>query len=75
MPPPPGTVCYPQLDSKYRFLVGTELVSDTIAGVNDFANRTRLGTQHILQAVGDLNAQAAALQEEARLFVERVRAA
>jgi methyl-accepting chemotaxis protein len=53
----------------------TRQVANTIAGVNDFASRTRLGAQHILQAVGNLNEQAAALQEETQLFVERVRAA
>ena len=50
-------------------------VADTIAGVNDFAGRTRQDAQQILQAVSDLNRQAAALQEEAQDFVARVRAA
>lgn len=50
-------------------------VSDTIAGVNEFANRTRTGAQQISLAVADLNRQAAALQDEAQDFVARVRAA
>ena len=50
-------------------------VSDTVAGVNEFAVRTRIGTQQISQAVADLNRQAAALQEEAQDFVAHVRAA
>jgi methyl-accepting chemotaxis protein len=50
-------------------------VSDTIAGVNEFANRTHTGAQQISRAVADLNRQAAALQDEARDFVARVRAA
>ena len=53
----------------------TRQVSDTIAGVSEFASRTRLGTQQILHAAADLNRQAAALQEEAQQFVARVRAA
>ena len=50
-------------------------VAETIAGVNDFASRTRSGAQQILQAVADLNRQAAALQREAQAFVAHVRAA
>lgn len=50
-------------------------VSSNIAGVTDFASRTRTGAQQILEAVADLNRQAAALQEEARAFVAHVRAA
>ena len=53
----------------------TRQVADTIAGVNDFASRTRTGAQQILQAVADLNRQAAALQQEAQAFVAHVRAA
>ncbi len=53
----------------------TRQVADTIAGVSDFAGRTRQDAQQILQAVADLNRQAAELQEEAQLFVTRVRAA
>lgn len=55
--------------------VRSRQVSLTIAGVNDFASRTHDGAQQILEAVADLNRQAAALQEEAREFVARVRAA
>ena len=50
-------------------------VSDTIAGVNEFATRTHTGAQQISRAVADLNRQAAALQDEAKDFVARVRAA
>jgi hypothetical protein len=50
-------------------------VSNTIAGVSDFASRTRAGAQEILQAAADLNRQAAALQYEAQQFVAQVRAA
>ena len=50
-------------------------VSDTLAGVNDFAGRTRSGAQQILAAVADLNRQAATLQQEAQAFVAHVRAA
>jgi methyl-accepting chemotaxis protein len=53
----------------------TRQVSGSIAGVSEFANRTHAGAQQILQAVADLNRQAAALQEEAQDFVTRVRAA
>ena len=53
----------------------TRQVADTIAGVNDFANRARHDAQQILQAVSYLNQEAAALQEEAQQFVARVRAA
>ena len=53
----------------------TRQVADNIAGVNDFASRTRAGAQQILQAVADLNRQAAALQQEAHAFVAQVRAA
>ncbi|MBI1205402.1 MAG: HAMP domain-containing protein [Rhodopseudomonas sp.] len=55
--------------------VRTRQVSSTIAGVSEFASRTHSGAQQILQAVADLNRQAAALQEEAQNFVVRVRAA
>ena len=50
-------------------------VSLTIAGVSDFASRTHAGARQIQEAVADLNRQAAALQEEAREFVARVRSA
>ena len=50
-------------------------VSETVAGVNDVAGRTRSGAEQILQAVADLNRQAAALQQEAQAFVAHVRAA
>ena len=53
----------------------TRQVADSIDGVNVFARRTRTGAQTILEASTDLNRQAAALQEEAQLFVARVRAA
>jgi len=53
----------------------TRQVSGTIAGVSEFASRTHAGAQQILQAVADLNRQAAALQEEAQDFATRVRAA
>jgi methyl-accepting chemotaxis protein len=53
----------------------TRQVSSTIEGVSEFASRTHSGAQQILQAVADLNRQAAALQEEAQDFVTRVRAA
>ena len=53
----------------------TRQVADTIAGVNDFASRTRAGAEQILHAVADLNRQAAALQQEAQAFVAHVRAA
>jgi methyl-accepting chemotaxis protein len=53
----------------------TRQVADTITGVSDFASRTRLDAQQILQAVADLNRQAASLQEEAQDFAARVRAA
>jgi methyl-accepting chemotaxis protein len=53
----------------------TRQVSSTIAGVSDFASRTRTGAQQILQAAADLNRQAAALQDEAQQFVAHVRAA
>lgn len=55
--------------------VRTRQVSSTIAGVSEFASRTHSGAQQILQAVADLNRQAAALQDEAQDFVTRVRAA
>ncbi len=50
-------------------------VANSVAGVSDFASRTRLDAQQILHAVADLNRQAAALQEEAQQFVTQVRAA
>jgi methyl-accepting chemotaxis protein len=53
----------------------TRQVSSAIEGVSEFASRTHSGAQQILQAVADLNRQAAALQEEAQDFVTRVRAA
>jgi methyl-accepting chemotaxis protein len=53
----------------------TRQVVDTVGGVREFANRTDLGAQQILQAAADLNRQAASLQEEALDFVARVRAA
>jgi methyl-accepting chemotaxis protein len=53
----------------------TRQVSNTIAGVSDFASRTRAGAQDILGAAADLNRQAAALQFEAQQFVAQVRAA
>jgi methyl-accepting chemotaxis protein len=53
----------------------TRQVADTVAGVSTFASRTRLSADEIGRAVADLNRQAAALQEEAQLFVARVRAA
>ena len=53
----------------------TRQVSSSIAGVTDFANRTQLGAQQILQAVADLNRQAEALQVEAQEFVAHVRPA
>ncbi len=53
----------------------TRQVADTVAGVSGFASRTRLSAEQIGQAVADLNRQAAALQQEARQFVARVRAA
>ena len=55
--------------------VRTRQVMSTIAGVSQFASRTRGGAQQILAAVADLNRQAAALQQEAQDFVARVRAA
>jgi methyl-accepting chemotaxis protein len=53
----------------------TRQVSDTIAGVSDFAGRTRLGAQQILHAVAELNSHAVALQDGAQQFVANVRAA
>ncbi|HEY6832496.1 MAG TPA: methyl-accepting chemotaxis protein [Pseudolabrys sp.] len=53
----------------------TRQVSNTIAGVSDFASRTRAGAQEILQAAADLSRQAAALQDEAQQFVAQIRAA
>jgi methyl-accepting chemotaxis protein len=53
----------------------TRQVSSSIAGVSEIASRTRAGAQQILEAVADLNRQAAALQQEAQDFVARVRAA
>ena len=50
-------------------------VANTIAAVSDFASRTRQDAQQILQAVSDLNREAAALQVEAQDFIARVRAA
>ena len=53
----------------------TRQVANSVAGVSDFADRTRLNAQQILQAVADLNRQAAALQGEAQHFIAKVRAA
>jgi methyl-accepting chemotaxis protein len=53
----------------------TRQVAETVAGVSDFASRTRLSAEQIGQAVADLNRQAVALQQEAQQFVARVRAA
>ena len=53
----------------------TRQVANSVAGVSDFANRTNLGAQQILQAVADLKRQAVALQGEAQRFVAQVRAA
>jgi methyl-accepting chemotaxis protein len=53
----------------------TRQVSGTVAGASELAARTHSGAQQILQAVADLNRQAAALQDEAQNFVARVRAA
>jgi methyl-accepting chemotaxis protein len=53
----------------------TRQVAETIGGVSDFAGRTRQDAKQIMQAVADLNRQAAALQQEAQEFVARVRAA
>jgi methyl-accepting chemotaxis protein len=50
-------------------------VSKTISGVSDFAGRTQIGAQEISQAVAELNSQAEALKDEARKFVEQMRAA
>ncbi len=50
-------------------------VSGAIAGVSDFASRTQLSAQQILEAVADLSRQAVALQTEAHQFVADVRAA
>jgi methyl-accepting chemotaxis protein len=50
-------------------------VANTIAGVSDFASRTRQNAQQILQAARDLNREAGALQLEAQEFIARVRAA
>jgi methyl-accepting chemotaxis protein len=55
--------------------VRTRAMSQTIAGVSEFAGRTRAGVQEILAASANLNAQAATLQSEAQDFVARVRAA
>jgi methyl-accepting chemotaxis protein len=53
----------------------TRKVADTIAGMNKFASRTGRGALQIMQAIADLNDQAASLQKEAQLFVTSVRAA
>jgi methyl-accepting chemotaxis protein len=53
----------------------TRKVADMIAGVNEFAGRTREGAQQIMQAIANLNDQAASLKTEANLFVASVRAA
>jgi hypothetical protein len=43
--------------------------------MNEFAGRTGRGAVQIMQAIADLNDQAALLQKEAQLFVTSVRAA
>jgi methyl-accepting chemotaxis protein len=53
----------------------TRKVSSAIAGVSEFASRTQLGAQQVQQAAAELNRQAAALQSEAKQFVNQVRAA
>ncbi len=53
----------------------TRQVANSVAGVSEFANRTNLSAQQILEAVADLNRQAVALQGEAQQFVAQVRAA
>ena len=53
----------------------TRQVADTVTGVDDFANRTRLGAEQIMHAVADVSRQAGALEAEAQEFVARVRAA
>lgn len=55
--------------------VRTRQVATSVAGVSDFANRTNMSAQQILEAVADLNRQAVALQAEAQSFVAQVRAA
>jgi len=50
-------------------------VAKSVAGVSDFANRTHVNAQQILEAVAALNRQAAALQAEAQQFVAQVRTA
>ncbi len=53
----------------------SQQVASSVAGVSDFANRTHLNAQQILEAVAALNRQAVALQGEAQSFVAQVRAA
>jgi methyl-accepting chemotaxis protein len=53
----------------------TREVAASMAGINDFAGRTRLGAQQILHAVAGLNVQAVELQQEAKQFIASVRAA
>jgi methyl-accepting chemotaxis protein len=50
-------------------------VSKTISGVSDFAGRTHTGALEISRAVAELNGQAESLKDEARKFVEQMRAA
>lgn len=62
-------------DSVESATARTRKVAATVTGVSEFASRTRADAQQILQAVADLNRQAAALQDEARDFIASVRAA
>ncbi|MFA6266721.1 MAG: methyl-accepting chemotaxis protein [Pseudolabrys sp.] len=55
--------------------VRSRQVSQSIDGVNDFAMRTRTGALQIQHSAADLNRQAAALQDEAKDFIARVRTA
>jgi hypothetical protein len=47
----------------------------SIAGVNDFAGRTRNGAEQIQRAVGEPTRQASAPEREARQFIAGARAA
>jgi methyl-accepting chemotaxis protein len=62
-------------ESVERAATQTPEVADTIAGVNNIADRRRLDAQRITEAVASLNRQAAMLQQEAQLFIAKVRAA
>ncbi len=53
----------------------TRQVSCTIAGVSDFANKTRQGVGQLLEAVAEINRQAGTLRRDAEEFIARVRAA